>query len=388
MTIPQCAVCSSANLETLYPEHEGVCVTSDMMVLRGSSLRNRICVDCGLIFNAGGPRGDTEAFYRDSYCLMMRNPGNAIQSFSGAQPISQAERTFQILKELVELEPSGRILEAGAGKGDFLQYFTADLPDWRVSAFEPSSAFKVLKERYPAAQIQRCDYRSFPTAAEPYDLVVALGVLEHVENPFDMLVWANELLQLGGVAYIRVPHFANNPNDLFCADHLSKLTEGTLRSLAAAGGFEMIGRKEAGVPIFVALRKIAAPNRQFSNVFAENKDIADRNVSIARAMMDAILDARRNAQLRNEHFGIFGLGSSGLFAPLFESFSANEIVGYVDENQSVWGGEIHGRPIGGLDLIDTGSIKHVALAISPVYNEKVTSKLQKYGVQVYSAKTV
>lgn len=380
-----CPVCGSVELEPVYPEYVGACVTSDMEMVPASSLLNQLCRGCGLIFNAGGPRGATEQFYAGSYNLMMRKADSGIQSFAGPQPMSQAERTYQILRELVELPERGRVVEAGAGKGDFLGHFTAGLPAWRISAFEPSNAFDVLRGRFPSGRLEKCDYRGFARDAEAYDLVVALGVLEHVENPLDMLRWGRDLLADGGLFYIRVPHFPRNPNDLFCADHLSKLTEATLRNLAAAAGFEVVGHKEAGVPIFMTLRKSEPSRSALSNVAEQNRAVASRNAEIARGMMDAILTARDTAARRKERFAIFGLGSAGLFAPLFANFPASEIVAYIDENKSVWGGKIHGQPIGGLDLIERENIRHVALAISPVYVEQVSAKLRPLGVAIYAA---
>jgi SAM-dependent methyltransferase len=391
MTSAKCPVCDSTHLETIFSEYWGACVTSDMMVMPASSLQNQLCQMCGLIFNAGGPRGATEAFYRDGYSLMMRSADSAIQSFAGSQPMSQAERTYLILRELIDLSNQGSVIEVGAGKGEFLGHFAAGLPEWAISAFEPSDAFAVLRARFPDGRIERCDYGNFKRADEVYNLVVALGVLEHVENPLDMLRWGNELLADGGIFYIRVPHFPRNPNDLFCADHLSKLTEGTLNSLAASAGFEVAGRKEAGVPIFVALRKTRRPSERIASLVAdkhlveENRAIARQNVQVAQATMEAILEGRGAAARAGERFAIFGLGSAGLFAPLFANFPATDIAAYIDENRSIWGAHIHGRPVGGLDLIERLGIRHVALAASPVYVEQISAKLRPLGVAVYAA---
>ncbi|MFM9975740.1 MAG: methyltransferase domain-containing protein [Beijerinckiaceae bacterium] len=316
---------------------------------------------------------------------MMRSNESAIQSFAGAQPMSQAERTYVILRELVDLPTAGRVLEAGAGKGDFLGHFKTGLPEWSISAFEPSEAYEVLARNFTAEVTSRCDYQEFATEGHMYDLIVALGVLEHVENPLDMLRWGHSLLVEGGVFYIRVPHFANNPNDLFCADHLSKLTEETLHNLATTAGYEVVGSKEAGVPIFIALRKARVPTEVSSSAFEKNRTVLDKNTLLARNMIDAILKARESAAKNGERFAIFGLGSAGLFAPLFAPFPAEEITAYIDENRSIWGSQIHGRPVGGLDMITSMGIKHIALAISPVYSKQVSAKLEPFGVKIYSA---
>ncbi len=270
--IAECPICSSTNVETLYPSFSGTCITSDMTVLRESSLDNRLCGGCGLIFNAGGTRGKTDSFYRNSYSLMMQRPSAAIQNFSGSAPISQAERSYQILREMAGLPPKGRVLEVGAGKGEFLGHFAAAMKDWHITASEPSAAFDILRERFPSIETQRGDYRDAQCKNGSLNLIVALGVLEHVENPLDMLVWASQLLRPGGCFFIRVPNFSNNPNDLFCADHLSKLTVPTLRALAANSGFEVLGVKEAGVPVFIALRKSDRPGEALSVVRREQSD--------------------------------------------------------------------------------------------------------------------
>lgn len=382
--VMSCPCCRSDKLTSLYPAYSGTCVTSDMEVLEAASIDNVFCETCGLIFNATGTRGKTEDFYASSYKLMMQAGRSSIQSFAGGdRPMSQAERTFVILKEFVDLPQQGLVLEAGAGKGEFLGHFLKDFPGWSVSAFEPSVSFEVLSADHPNAELVHGGYQEVELERKA-DLVVALGVLEHVENPLDMMRWAARQLVDGGVFYLRVPNFARNPNDLFCADHLSKLTVPTLQSLAAASGFDVVECKEAGVPVFMALRKTGRTTT-VDRVVDSNRELALGNVAVAKGSIDAVERCRAEALRNDEVFAIFGLGSSGLFAPFYSGFDAAEIAAYIDENQTVWGNQIYGRPVGGLDLIEELKIKHVALAISPAYFDQVKAKLEPRGVQVYSA---
>jgi len=242
-----------------------------------------------------------------------------------------------------------------------------------------------LQKRFPAASLKRCDYKEYDAGTGRFELVVALGVLEHVEDPSDMLRWAYGKLKQSGLFYIRVPNFLKNPNDLFCADHLSKLTFHSLESLAQAAGFEVVSSKEAGVPIFVLLRKVEASKPRPVNVAELNGQIVDQNAIVAKNAMNAIAQCHRAAKASGEPFAIFGLGSSGLFAPFYLGFDASEIAAYLDENRSTWGSSIHGRLVGGLDKIEELGIRHVALAISPVYFDQVKAKLAPCGVEVYSA---
>ena len=380
-----CPVCASTHLEPLFPEYEGPCITSDYAVLGKSALANRCCRDCGLVFNAAGTRGETEAFYRDSYNLMMRKEASAIQSFVGPQPMSQAERSLRVLMEMSSLPDRGRVLEVGAGKGEFLGYLLRERPELTVVALEPSAAIDSLQAVVKKGEVMRGGYLDYRAEPASFDLVVALGVLEHVENPLDMMTKARDALKPGGTFFVRVPNFARNPNDLFCADHLSKLTLPTLRSLARAAGFEVVGELEEGVPVFLALQKSPQTgSRELGSAYDENIGFARNNATVAEAGVRAVLDARAAARSRNESFAIFGLGASGLFAPFYAAFPPSDIAAYLDENRTIWGTEVHGRRVGGLDLIREVGIKHVALAVSPVYMQKIREKLGPFGVHVYA----
>ena len=286
---------------------------------------------------------------------------------------------------MLAFRPEGVVLEAGAGKGEFLTFFAQGAPAWKIAAFEPSAAFDVLMQRLQQADIQHCDYGAFSFPEELADLVVALGVLEHVEDPLDMLRWANRCLVTGGHFYIRVPNFAANPNDLFCADHLSKLTVPSLKSMASAAGFEVSAVKAGGVPVFVLLRKAGPPESKLESVLDENRKVAIANQTLAHKLVDSVLRAREGARIANENFGIFGLASAGLFAPFYGEFDVTEICAYIDENKTVWGSKVHGRPVVGPDQIGEYGVKHIALAISPVYFEQVRKKLAPLDVKVYAA---
>jgi SAM-dependent methyltransferase len=381
----RCPVCGSEALDALYPEYSGSCITSDYAVLPSAALANRCCRGCGLVFNARGTRGSTEAFYRDSYSLMLRRESSAMQSYSGPVPMSQAEKSLHVLLELSPLAPSGRMLEYGAGKGEFIGYFRAARPAWRIVAFEPSAAVAMLRKAVGDGEAIQGGYLDHAGEPGTFDLVVALGVLEHVENPLDMMLRAKRLLVPGGVFFVRVPNFARNPNDLFCADHLSKLTVPTLESLAHHAGFTVEGVREEGVPVFIALRNaVDVAAQPLRNVHAQNLPIASEHARIATAGIDAVLAARAAAQADGSRFAVFGLGASGLFAPLCYGFPADEIAAYVDENRTIWGTQVHGRPVGGLDLIDQLGIRHVALAVSPVYVARIREKLAPLGVTVHA----
>jgi len=381
--ISRCPVCGSTDQVTVFPRYEGPVVTSDHGILDRAGLDNRCCKKCGLIFNAEGTRNFSKEFYRKSYRLMLTSDSAEIRSFTSGSNVTQSQRTFDLFEELVGPQDKGEILEAGAGKGDFLTIFHSEFPSWSITALEPSESYRILQERLHGSRIVHSDYTSWDIDQNRYDLIVTLGVLEHVNDPLDMFNWVRRGLKDKGRFFLRVPNFANNPHDLLCADHLSKLTVHTLESLAHASGFAVEHVREAGVPVFMVLSKSGEGGNDIPGAYEKNIPIAKKNADFINACLEAMLKARNISKEKSENFAIFGLASAGMFVPYYASFGPEEITAYIDENSSMWGRAVNGRPVGGLDLIKDMDIRHVALSISPVYFDQVITKLEPYGVSVY-----
>ncbi|MBW2107102.1 MAG: class I SAM-dependent methyltransferase [Deltaproteobacteria bacterium] len=382
----ECAVCGSRDLEPLYPSgYQGMGVCSDFRLINGVRVENRICRQCGLIFNAEGIRGNTKRFYNATYSLMRFKDDAAIRHFSETRQISQAEQTRDVFFRLLFPKKKGRLLEVGAGKGDFLRCCREAISGWRITVLEPGESFSYLVHKLRGVEAHRSDYKDYDIEKGTYDIIVALGVLEHVENPLDMLQWVHRGLNDGGAVFLRVPNFEKNPNDLFCVDHLSKLTVATLHGLAEKAGFAVMDVESAGVPVFAVLKKEkrVMPNDD-EHTYNTNMKIAGANAVFAERAIKAILKARETAARKREPFGIFGLAMSGIFAPIFSGFSPSDIAAYIDENKSFWGLRIHGRPVEGLGAIEEKKIRHIALTISPVYVKQVKEKLSRFrGLTVY-----
>lgn len=378
-----CPVCGSPNFEEVFAAYTGPAVSSDFNVYEGGGLHNRCCQGCGLIFNASGIRGQEKEFYRDSYSLMMHSDEAGVKSFSNSGAETLAQRSCDIMCEMLDLPSKGRVLEAGAGKGHFSSIFAQRFPDWDLTALEPGQAFAHLKKNLPDASLHNCAYRDLDPLRTGHDLVVAMGVWEHVSNPLDFLLWVRERLVPGGRFFLRVPNFAHNPNDLFCVDHLSKLTQASISDLARRAGFEVEKVHQQGVPIFASLRRTKIKAGEALGCFAENLAIARANADYMERCLDAVSRGLATARSRKEGFAIFGLAQSCLFAPIHLGFDPEGITAYLDENTSMHSYLVHGRPVVGLDAMAELGIKHASVTISPVYVEQVSGKLAARGVKTY-----
>jgi SAM-dependent methyltransferase len=300
-------------------------------------------------------------------------------NFSSATPTPVAELQLAFLSETVR-NAQGTMLEVGAGKGEFLSRFVMARPEWRIAAIEPSSAAATLAQRVPSAEVHQGPYATF-TAFGFFDVIVCLGVIEHVQRPVELLEWMGARFSPGGVLLLSLPNFEANPNDLFCVDHLSKLTLSSLEMIAGRAGLAILRTHPIGVGLMAIMRPAGGPTSKTS-VFGHTLAVARRNEALARQTIEAIDHARSAAG--GLGFAIFGLNIAGLFTPLFRDFDPQEIMAYVDENETMHGAEINDRPVVGFPALRTLGVGHVAIAASPVYHDQIKAKLMPFAVTVHA----
>lgn len=365
----------------LFPVHRGECVTSDMQIVSESSISNKLCERCGFIFNDGGPRGGTEEFYKSAYRLRMQSDAAKNINFSSDGIISMARAVTEFLIASARLGQAGTLLEAGAGKGEFLSEFLAQRPGWTTAAFEPSAAAGKLAERLPNTKVYR---ESFQTASinEKFDVVASLAVIEHVEQPLEFLCWLRDRLASQGFLLVTFPDFARNPNDIFCVDHLSKLTLAHLELLTDRAGLQIVATRHVGIAL-LAVCQHASKRSTFRSVYAEANGVFRENERLATGMLAAVRSAREAAKSLHEKFAIFGLGMTGLIGPALIGFDRGEISAYVDENETMHGATIGGVPVVGLQEIQQLGLKHIAVSASPIYREQISQKLRSFDATVY-----
>lgn len=377
-----CPFCASRDFTQIQPVHQGECITSDMSFVPESRIDNRLCNACGFIWNEGGPRGQTDEFYARSYQLRMHtnNAQNINFSATGTKPMAQAVAEF--LVEQGALGESGTILEAGAGKGEFLLQFMAVRPNWTSTAFEPSTAVENLRERLPQTTVHHGGYQQM-AQGQQFDVVASLAVIEHVENSYEFMDWLRGQMTDKGHLLLTFPDFARNPNDVFCVDHLSKIAMPQLLMMAAKAGLELVAHTHVGIAMLALLRK-TEPAAAQASVASEALAIALRNEALAAEMVAAVTAARNAAATSGEKFAIFGLGMAGLVAPVLSHFARADITAYIDENPTMHGLKLGDVPVVDLADITALGIRHVALSVSPIYREQVTAKLEPFGVKIYA----
>lgn len=111
------------------------------------------------------------------------------------------------LKAISKFVMKGKLLDIGAGKGEFLQH--AKKNGFAVSGIEPSSEFcNYALEKFGISIFcgNVIDYKKDSTFSQNYDYITFFHVLEHVKNPKELLIEIVSLFSKSGICYIEVPN--------------------------------------------------------------------------------------------------------------------------------------------------------------------------------------
>jgi SAM-dependent methyltransferase len=210
--------------------------------LYGRPLQTVACGDCGLVFvspRPGKPSID-KLYAEELYDRPNTNP-------AARQVHLPGKITFRNLYDdlagaLDEPLAGRRVLDIGADEGQWLALF-----DRRndLVGLEPSSA--ALRSCREDIRLIRSSLEE-ATLAEPFDLVTATALIEHLYDPLQGLVKMNSFLKDGGTLFLYTPDVKHlslrrGVAKYFKIVHLFYFSVETLSSLLHKAGFVVSGVK-------------------------------------------------------------------------------------------------------------------------------------------------
>lgn len=189
------------------------------------------CSSCGLGATVGVfPKAQYFAYHRDSVY------------------IKEEEQFKNIFKKRVSIIlrfiKTGKALEVGSSTGVFLSLLKEK--GWEVQGLEPSLAAGVAEKN--GISTLNTTFEKAELKGGTFDLVIFNHVLEHMENPVDILKKANQVLKKDGAILIDVPSFASLSARISGAgwryilpkEHRWHFTPKSLTALLGKSGFRII----------------------------------------------------------------------------------------------------------------------------------------------------
>jgi len=144
---------------------------------------------------------------------------------------------------------NGSLLEFGPGTGEFL--YTAAAAGFQATGIDRYVRLRPAN-RHPNVSIIETDARSFRGRAS-FDVVAAVHVLEHFNDPYQLLSRAHENLKDSGYFLVEVPNFASMSRIIagrrwrcFVRYHALQFTPQSLRTSLAKAHFKVLRLESVG----------------------------------------------------------------------------------------------------------------------------------------------
>jgi putative peptidoglycan lipid II flippase len=165
------------------------------------------CRQCGFVMTNPVPTEEAmEDFYKHHYRrYYSRTETPTIQYIQEFGLADRARYTATYLQERNLLVKDARVLDVGCSEGSLLKEIKRREPTVEVVGIEPSLAFAKFAQDYVKSRIYSTLAELSANGESTFDLIIVNHVLEHVENPVDLLTQLKHLMARDGSIYVDVP---------------------------------------------------------------------------------------------------------------------------------------------------------------------------------------
>jgi 2-polyprenyl-3-methyl-5-hydroxy-6-metoxy-1,4-benzoquinol methylase len=185
-------------------------------------------------------------FYREEFwtTYIGKDIGTQADLFHLDRPDLKAKQILDRIESHVGKQMA-RVLDIGCGLGGLLQALKDNRPDFIAIGVDPSeSGCRFVEES--GLNVLQTEFGQLHERVEgPFDYIFSIHVLEHVEDPAELLKTAHRLLEKDGVAYFEVPNllslkWLSQKYDFFHLAHLHYFSTENFKYLAEKSGFRVI----------------------------------------------------------------------------------------------------------------------------------------------------
>lgn len=382
-----CALCGRIEKEAFLvrsgvPVHQNLPrpTRAEALAVRRGDLELVACSACGLVWNRAFDPALTQ--YGEGY--------DNDQGFSGAF----SDHTRALVESLrAERGERDRIVEIGCGNGSFLRAVCASTeasglgldPSYEGPEVVDGGRVRFLREKLG---------RGAPLGGVPEaGVVLCRHVIEHIDEPLDLLGIARDMLGPGGLAYFETPDVVPILEGVvlydFFYEHCSYFTPRSLSFAFERAGFgaASIEHVFGGQYLFARARR-GEPSGRGPDDGGHVAALAARYRERERARI-AHVDRGLDGLASRGAVAVWGAGAKGVtFAGLFDA-RADRLAGVVDINPRKQGMFVPGtgHPIfGPRELSDRGITDVVVM--NPVYLDEVRLAVATLPITVHDEATL
>ncbi len=232
----------------------------DTRTFHGQVVTNRICNQCGLVFQH--PHlSDTQLknFYQSEYRQLYQGQSGPTEKDLNVQ-VARAQLLLSFARPY--LPALHCHLDIGCSTGNLLEVFRSSYNNI-AAGVEPGDGYRIYARQRGLDVFESLDALCNASCPVSFDLISMAHVLEHLPNPVDYLAMLrSNWLEPGGQLLLEVPNLY--AHDCFEVAHLFSFSEHTLTQVVNKAGFEVVVLEKYGLPrsslIPLYIRLIARPS--------------------------------------------------------------------------------------------------------------------------------
>ena len=359
-----------------FAEIEGVSIVAGYDVVT--------CKHCGAAYADGIPdQARFDAYYRDLSKYEYHQRGGEESEYDRAR----MDLIADIIAPLVPGHEA-RILDIGCASGRLL-HLLAKRGFPRVMGLDPSPGCVETARRLYGVDVLQGHLGQFPELSEEFDVVILVGVLEHIRDLQQAMARIRSITSPGGVVYVEVPdalefvRWPNAPFQDFSLEHINFFSPASLINMFGAHGFEPVfvnqdhriqayrtimsnlsaafrltSRAASTVSFDTASR--AALEAYIAKCAAEERQLAER--------IDALVESR-------QAIVVWGVGTNATRLLDTSRLADANITAFVDSNAKYHGKSIAGRPI--LPPSALQDRNEPILIVSRVFQSEITRQIRE-----------
>lgn len=378
-----CPVCGDHGRRVLFRQQfDGVAESTPV-----SGYEVVVCDRCGAGYADGIP--DQRAF--DRYYREMSK--YEYHQREGAESPFDATR-LALIADLIAPrlpDPQVRILDVGCATGRLLEELRQrGFP--AVMGLDPSPACAAAAERLYGIPVLNLTLAELSEREERFDLVIVVGVLEHLEDLAEAFVQLRRILVPGGLVYVEVPDattFADWPNapfQDFSTEHINFFAPQSLANLFAVQGFETVWVEQN--------HRIQSHKTVMSNVSAffrwtgaalgplgardeESARGLERYIASCEADEDALHRKLRALVDSGRSLLVWGVGTHTTRLLATSPLAEAPITAFLESNARYHGKTLHGRPILAPEALRTHG--EPVLVSSRVFQHEIAEQIRAMG---------
>ncbi len=301
------------------------------------------------------------------------------------------ERRMQTIAAIIAPHldgPDARILDVGCATGRLLAELRT-LGFAHVEGLDPSPACAVAAKRLYDITVHTKNLAQLGDGPERWDLVILVGVLEHLRDLDESFAHLRAILADRGQLYVEVPDatafadWSNAPYQDFSTEHINFFAPKSLDALMLRHGFtrEFVEQNHREQSYKTVMSNVSAVYRKSAEVPAGTAPFDDetapgleRYIAQCRAE-DTALHATVAALADSQRpIVVWGVGTHTTRLMATSKLADANIVAFVESNARYHGKTLHGRPIVAPETL--GNYDAPVLISSRVFQHEIAEQIR------------